>query len=309
MLLRRQLQLMRTDLTSALVTTFIAPALLSLLVLVVPGEHGLTYPESTDSEINQPQIVLIVILLAAVAIGLFPACRTFLDEKRIFLRETRTGLGVWPYVGAKTLVTIVTSLIQSAILVFMVLFLVPHDQFASWGPMWLELWIVTFLLIMTSWLLGFLVSALVGRSDVAMNTASLLVVVQLIFCGGLFAMEGAPDGVSKAVPTRWAYAAMAQSADLNEIVRTAAVALPQEESNEAAQESHDEAVASAEEAGAPAPAPLELPEIDTSGAVLDSMWKQGTLNWWGSTGITMGFGVVLLLLSVFSIRRVKKRKR
>lgn len=307
-LLRRQIQLMRTDLPSVMVTTFVAPALLALLVLVVPGDHGLTYPQSSESEINQPQIVLIVILLAAVAIGLFPACRTFLDEKQIFLREARTGLGVWPYVGAKTLVTIVTSLIQSAILVFTVLLLIPHDSMASWGPMWLELWLVTFLLIMTSWLLGFLVSALVGRSDVAMNTASLLVVVQLIFCGGLFAMEGVSDTASKVVPTRWAYAAMAQSADINQIVRTAAVALPQEEANAEAQEAHDEAVTAAQDAGLPAPEAPEIPEVDTSSAVLDSMWEQGTVQWWGSTGITAGFGVAFLLLSVLSIRRVKKRK-
>ncbi|WP_158609541.1 ATP-binding cassette domain-containing protein [Kocuria soli] len=308
-LLRRQIQLLRTDKFSVLITTFIAPALLALLVLVVPGDHGLTYPESTESEVNQPQILLIVILLAAVAIGLFPACRTFLDEKRIFLREARTGLGVWPYVGAKTLVTIVTSLVQSAILVFTVLALVPADPFASWGPMWLELWIVTFLLILTSWLLGFLVSALVGRSDVAMNTASLLVVVQLIFCGGLFAMEGVSDTVSRVVPTRWAYAAMAQSGDLNEIVRTAAVALPQEEANDDAQAKHDDAVTAAEEQGLPEPEPLDLPEVDTSSAVLDPLWNQGTVMWWGSTGITAGFGLAFLLLSVLAIRRVKKRKR
>ncbi|MDO5619103.1 ATP-binding cassette domain-containing protein [Kocuria sp.] len=307
-LLRRQLHLMRTDLPSVIVTTFVAPALLALLVLVVPGEHGLNYPESTDSEINQPQIVLIVILLAAVAIGLFPACRTFLDEKRIFLREARTGLGVWPYVGAKTLVTIVISLIQSAILVFTVLALVPHDPFASWGPMWLELWIVTFLLILTSWLLGFLVSALVGRSDVAMNTASLLVVVQLIFSGGLFAMEGASDAASRMVPTRWAYAAMAQSGDLNDIVRTAAVALPQEEANQSAQETHDDAAASARASGLPEPPAPNLPAVDTSSAVLDPLWKQGTVNWWGSTALTGGFGLAFLLLSVLAIRRVKKRK-
>lgn len=308
-LLRRQVQLMRTDLPSVLVTTLVAPALLSLLVLVVPGDHGLTYPQSTESEINQPQIVLIVILLAAVAIGLFPACRTFLDEKQIFLREARTGLGVWPYVGAKTLLSIVTSLIQSAILVFTVLLLVPHDSFASWGPMWLELWMVTFLLILTSWLLGFLVSALVGRSDVAMNTASLLVVVQLIFCGGLFAMDGGSDAASRVVPTRWAYAAMAQSGDLNQIVRTAAVALPQEEANQSAHDAHDDAVASAQEAGLPAPAAPQLPEVDTSAAVLDPLWHQGTVNWWGSTALTGGFGLGFLLLSVVAIRRVKKRKQ
>ncbi|WP_144793798.1 ATP-binding cassette domain-containing protein [Kocuria palustris] len=308
-LLRRQLQLMRTDAASVLITTVIAPALLALLVLVVPGEHGLTFPESTDSEVNQPQILLIVILLAAVALGLFPACRTFLDEKRIFLREARTGLGVWPYVGAKTLLTIAASLVQSLILVLAVLALIPNEPMGAWGPMWLELWIVTFLLTMTSWLLGFLVSALVPRSDVAMNVASLLVVVQLIFCGGLFAMEGAADAISRATPTRWAYAAMGQTGDLNEIVRTAAVTLPQEEANADLQEDHDRAVEDARQAGAPEPPPLELPPIDDSGAVLDPLWERTTLNWWGAAGITAGFGLVFLVASVLLIRRTKRRKR
>lgn len=308
-LLRRQLQLMRTDAVSVVVTTVVAPALLALLVLVVPGEHGLSYPESSDPEFNQPQILLIVILLAAVALGLFPACRTFLDEKRIFLREARTGLGVWPYVGAKTLLTIAATLVQSLILVAAVLALIPNDPVGSWGPMWLELWIVTFLLSLTSWLLGFLVSALVARSDVAMNAASLLVVVQLIFCGGLFAMEGATDGISRAVPTRWAYAAMAQSGDLNEIVRTAAVVTPQEEADRQAQEDHTEAVEQARAQGAPEPPPLELPAIDESAAVLDPLWHRGALNWWGAAGATAGFGLVFLLVSVLLIQRVKRRKR
>ncbi|MDN5703040.1 MAG: ATP-binding cassette domain-containing protein [Micrococcales bacterium] len=308
-LLRRQIQLMRTDAMSVLITTVLAPALLALLVLVVPGDHGLTMPESTDSEVNQPQILLIVILLAAVALGLFPACRTFLDEKRIFLREARTGLGVWPYVGAKTLVTISTSLVQSLILVLAVLALIPNEPMGAWGPMWLELWIVTFLLTMTSWLLGFLVSAMVSRSDVAMNVASLLVVVQLIFCGGLFAMDGATDGISRAVPTRWAYAAMGQTGDLNEIVRVAAVTLPQEEANADLQEEHDEAAQKARDAGTPEPPAPQIPEVDDSSAVLDPLWKRSTLNWWGSTGITAGFGIAFLLLSVFLIRRTKQRKR
>ncbi|MCT1602236.1 ATP-binding cassette domain-containing protein [Kocuria sp. p3-SID1433] len=308
-LLRRQIQLMRTDALSVLITTVLAPALLALLVLVVPGDHGLTMPSSTDSEVNQPQILLIVILLAAVALGLFPACRTFLDEKRIFLREARTGLGVWPYVGAKALMTITTSLVQSLILVLAVLALIPHEPMGAWGPMWLELWIVTFLLTMTSWLLGFMVSAMVSRADVAMNVASLLVVVQLIFCGGLFAMDGATDGISRAVPTRWAYAAMGQTGDLNEIVRVAAVTLPQEEANAELQDEHDQAAQEARDAGAPEPPAPQLPEVDDSSAVLDPLWKRATANWWGSTGITAGFGIAFLLISVLLIRRTKRRKR
>lgn len=308
-LLRRQLQLMRTDALSVLITTIAAPALLALLVLVVPGDHGLTYPESTSSEVNQPQIVLVVILLAAVALGLFPACRTFLDERLIFLREARTGLGVWPYAGAKTLMSMATTLVQSLILVLTVLALVPHEPMGAWGPLWAELWLVVFLLSMTSWLLGFLISALVSRSDVAMNAASLLVVVMLIFSGGLFAMDGPADAISRAVPARWAYAAMAQSGDLNEIVRTAAVVLPQEEANEEMQAEHDDAVAQAQAEGAPAPPALELPEIDDSAALLDPLWTRSTLNWWGSAGLTAGFGAVLLILSVLRIRRISRRRR
>lgn len=168
---------------------------------------------------------------------------------------------------------------------------------------------MTFLLTMTSWLLGFLVSAMVSRSDVAMNVASLLVVVQLIFCGGLFAMDGATDGISRAVPTRWAYAAMGQTGDLNEIVRVAAVTLPQEEANADLQEEHDEAAQKARDAGTPEPPAPQIPEVDDSSAVLDPLWKRSTLNWWGSTGITAGFGIAFLLLSVFLIRRTKQRKR
>lgn len=307
-LLRRQLQLIGTDMPSAIVTTFIAPTLLSLLVLVIPGNHGLTYPPSADN-LTQPQIILVVILLASVALGLFPACRFFLDEKPIFLREARTGLGVLPYVGSKTLISIGTALIQSAILVGSVLLLVPHESTGLWGVQWVELWIAAFLLMATSWLLGFLISALVSRSDVAMNTASLFVVVQLIFSGGLFTLEGSSDAISRAIPTRWAYAAMGQSVDLNEIVRNATVVRRHDEANESTMEAHKDAVAEAQKAKQPPPPEPALPKADMTQAVLDPLWIPDTRSWWITCATVSGFGAGFLVLSVAAIQRVKKRRR
>ncbi|MHC6629607.1 hypothetical protein ACYTFC_26565 [Streptomyces globosus] len=77
-------------------------------------------------------------------------------------------------------------------------------------------------------MLGLLVSALVRKEEVTMPLLVLLAIVQVVFCGALLRLDGAPviGQLAWLVPSRWALGAMAGTVDLGAIVPGALTADP-----------------------------------------------------------------------------------
>ena len=81
-------------------------------------------------------------------------------------------------------------------------------------------------LALASMCLGLLVSALVSTSEKAMPFLVLLTMVQVILSGGVvpLARNAGPPAVPLIAPSRWGFAAVASTVNLNAISRPGAVA-------------------------------------------------------------------------------------
>lgn len=87
-------------------------------------------------------------------------------------------------------------------------------------PPLIEITVAVALLAFTAMMLGLVVSALVRKEEVTMPLLVLLAIVQVVFCGALLDVKGTIvlEQLAWLVPSRWAFAAMAGTIDLERIV-------------------------------------------------------------------------------------------
>ena len=74
-----------------------------------------------------------------------------------------------------------------------------------------------------SMMIGLLISALIGNADRGMPLLVLVVMAELVLCGGMFGVKGRVplEQLAWLSPSRWAYAMGASTVDLNDLRRTA----------------------------------------------------------------------------------------
>ena len=87
----------------------------------------------------------------------------------------------------------------------------------------LEILLAVLLVTITSMLVGLALSAAIENADRGMPLLVLVIMVQLILCGGLFAVYGRPvlEQISWLVPARWGFSMTAATTDLTAITRGA----------------------------------------------------------------------------------------
>jgi len=269
-LLSRQARLLVAD-RSLLVFTAVLPVVMALLTLAVGAPEGFG-PAAEMKRVGYPRILLVVLVFGAVLMGMVPAVRQLVGERPIFQREAGIGMRPGAYLTSKVLLLGVVSLIQSVLLVGVALAVNPHPEEGVFGPLAVELTIVVFAVAWVSASLGLLLSAAVSTSEQVMPLMVVVLMLQLVLCGGVFSVTG--PGVNQAswlVPSRWGFAMGAGSLDLNVSVvcqqQKLAKAKEDEEVNRQAREATDkansEAADSARARGLPVPAPRE-PEVRQS---------------------------------------------
>jgi ABC transport system ATP-binding/permease protein len=74
-----------------------------------------------------------------------------------------------------------------------------------------------------SMMIGLLISAMIGNADRGMPLLVLVVMAELVLCGGMFGVRGRPplEQLAWLSPSRWAYAMGASTVDLNSLKRNA----------------------------------------------------------------------------------------
>ena len=149
--------------------------------------------------------------------------------------------------------------VQAAVLVLIGLIgraLPAHGAFLHSLPL-VELILAIAALAVVSMSLGLLISASVNTSEKTMPLLMVLVVVEVILTGGVFAIAGKVglEQVAWLSPSRWGYAATAATAKLNKLVP---------------------------------PAP---------GAAVDSLWRHNAHTWLMDMGLLLALGIVFALLT------------
>jgi ABC-type multidrug transport system ATPase subunit len=214
-LARRYLAVIAADRNYAVVLT-VLPFVLGGLIRAVPAAKGLTGPGNVDA-----QPVLLILVMSACLVGVANAVRELVKERAIYTRERASGLSAGAYLWSKLVILGLISALQAVVMVYIGMLgrkLPPSGSFLTSHPL-VELIAAMALLAVASMVLGLLISAVVNSSDKTMPLLVLAVLVEVVLSGGVFAINGITglEQLSWFSPSRWGFAAIASTADLNHI--------------------------------------------------------------------------------------------
>lgn len=211
----RQLRLVATD-PVYLALMVAIPLALALLTLAIPGSDGLR--RSSDPASAEASRLLVILIVGAAFLGLSATIRDLVSERPIYLHERDAGLVPSAYLAAKLIVFTAVAVFQAVLLTVIVLCTRDApEQPVLFPSAAVELAAAVALTAMSGVALGLAVGARVRTSEQSMPPLVLLVMAQLVLCGGMFPVdEGRVLPVlGGLMPTRWGYALAASTTDLN----------------------------------------------------------------------------------------------
>src|SRR6266487_2281233 len=196
-----------------------APVFLGLLILATPAKNGLGGRPGTN---DAAESLLLILIISACVAGAVNAVRELVKERAIYTRERAAGLSAGAYLLSKLAILGLISAIQAVLLMLIGLAtrtLPSHGAVLKSLPI-VELMLAMGVLAIVSMALGLLISASVNTSEKTMPLLMVAVVVQVIFTGGVFALNGKTglEQVAWLSPSRWGFAATASTADLTRIM-------------------------------------------------------------------------------------------
>jgi ABC transport system ATP-binding/permease protein len=205
------------------VTLLLLPLLLSLFAHAVPGNSGLSISKAIELRSTQPSQLLVLLIIGGALMGCASSIREIVKERAIYLREHGIGLSRAAYLSSKLLVLTVITSLQALILGLLGgVLLPPPDQsvLIPWPRVEVSLAVVAVTVV--SMIIGLVISATIGNADRGMPLLVLVVMAELVLCGGLFGVRGRVplEYLAWLSPSRWAYAMGASTVDLNDLRRT-----------------------------------------------------------------------------------------
>ena len=189
---------------------------LGVLVRAFPLPNGGFIGPNNDGA----QSALLILVLCACFSGALNAIREIVKERPIYARERGTGLSAGAYLASKVIVLGVISAFQAILLVAIGL---AGKKFPPKGaalpiPL-LEIAIAIALVAVVSMVIGLFTSSMVSTAERAMPLVFLLVMIQVVTTGGIFAIHGTAglEQIAWFTPSRWGFAGAASTIDLNAI--------------------------------------------------------------------------------------------
>jgi ABC transport system ATP-binding/permease protein len=200
-------------------TAFLAalPLALSLLAQAVPGSAGLSVHAALAAGDLQPRQLLLVLILGAALMGAAASVRELVKERPIYRRERAVGLSLAAYLASKVAVLGGVTGLQA--ILFSTLALLGRsgpDEALVLPRGMLEILVAVVAVTLASMLTGLAISAAIDNADRGMPLLVLLIMMQLILCGGLFGVRDRPvlDQLAWLVPSRWGFSMAAATTGL-----------------------------------------------------------------------------------------------
>lgn len=230
-LIRRYVTLIKNDM-ERLAMIFIQPVLIGLLLALV-AEKGVF------DKMFETRSIMFALMSAGIWMGLFNTIQEIYKERVILKREYMANLKLPLYMLSKYVVQALIAIIQSVIMVavFVALKGAPKCDGVIFGSSTFELMVTIFVTIYVSAGFGLLISAISKNGDRAMSIAPFVLIIQLLFSGILFALNGATDKISYFTFSRFSMEALGSTNSLNELEPVGAEA--EKEAEEAKQEAED----------------------------------------------------------------------
>lgn len=165
-----------------------------------------------------------ILVCAAIWGGLFNSIQTVVKERKNVRRDYASGaLRIGCYTLSRTIIQMVLCAFQSAVLCFS--FYGVHWAYKTGLPskglvfssVTLEYYITLFLIMFAADTLGLCISCVVKNEQLASQLSPYVLIVQLLFSGVLFTMEGAASSISVLMLSRWGMEALGSISNLNEL--------------------------------------------------------------------------------------------
>ncbi|MEE1086123.1 MAG: FHA domain-containing protein [Schaedlerella sp.] len=194
-----------------LMVLMLQPFLIAILLYLVADENIFDIYESTKS-------MLFALSCSGIWIGLFNSIQEICKERVIVKREYMANLKLPGYIMSKFTLQALLGFVQSVILTGLFLLLVGKDRKGLFLEHFhLEMFLTVWLTVLVSITMGFVISAFVKTGDKAMAVAPFVLIVQLLFSGILFVLEGAGEKISYCTVSRWSVEALGSIANLNSL--------------------------------------------------------------------------------------------
>ncbi|WP_421659562.1 ATP-binding cassette domain-containing protein [Leptothermofonsia sp. ETS-13] len=184
LLTQRYFQLILRDLATLALSLLTAPIAIGLITLAVRNKAPLILGDKPDPTLAPLALrVLFVFTCAALWVGLSSSLQEIVKETAIYMRERLINLGLFAYLGSKTVILAGLALVQTLLMVAVILtgFADPKPELLPWS---LGLGITTFLTLIACMSMGLMISAIVRNSTQANSALPLLLLPQIIFFRG-----------------------------------------------------------------------------------------------------------------------------
>ncbi|MEV0964163.1 FHA domain-containing protein [Streptomyces sp. NPDC049910] len=224
-LMRRYVSVISSD-RGFLALSVLVPAVIGAVSLLIDLDKGLL-PNGVNPQTGRivpngtATTVLLILAAGACFAGAANSIRELIKERVIYERERATGLSRSAYLMSKVIVLGMITVFQGA-LVGAIGFAareIPEQGLVLGSATLLELSLPIMALGFASMMFGLVISALVKTAEKAMPLLVMFAVVQLVFTGCLFTLNGTigVNEFSYLMPSRWAVAAAGATLDLNRI--------------------------------------------------------------------------------------------
>ncbi|MEG3631490.1 ABC transporter ATP-binding protein/permease [Streptomyces poriticola] len=224
-LVRRYISVIASD-KGFLALMVILPAVLGAVSLLIDPDRGLL-PNPANPQTGRiipngtATTVLLILAVGACFAGAANSVRELIKERVIYERERATGLSRSAYLMSKVFVLGMITVGQG-LLVGVIGFStreIPEEGLVLGGFTLLELSLPIMALGFTSMMFGLIISSLVKTAEKTMPLLVMFAIIQVVFTGCLFALNGTVgvNQFSYLMPSRWAVAAAGATLDFNRI--------------------------------------------------------------------------------------------
>lgn len=203
--------------TRNLLISLLFPLGAAAITVWIAGEDMFVNMESTKS-------AAFIIVCAAIWGGLFNSIQVVVKERKNIKRDYISGaLRIGCYTASRAIVQLVLCAIQAAVLclsfhgVEMIYGNALPDEGIFFASVMPEYYITVFLIMYAADTMGLMISCVVKSEQLASQLSPYILIVQLLFSGVLFAMEGAASMVSGLMLSRWGMEALGSISNLNDL--------------------------------------------------------------------------------------------
>ncbi|MFJ1655515.1 FHA domain-containing protein [Streptomyces sp. NPDC088337] len=225
-LIRRYVSVIASD-KGFLALSVILPAVLGAVSLLIDHNRGLLVNEQINrtTGLHVPNgtatTVLLILAVGACFAGAANSVRELIKERVIYERERATGLSRSAYLMSKVIVLGAVTVIQG-LMVGLIGFSsreIPEKGLILGSATLLELCLPIMALGFTAMMFGLVISSLVKTAEKTMPLLVMFAIVQVVFTGCLFTLNGTMgvNQFSYLMPSRWAVAAAGTTLDFNNI--------------------------------------------------------------------------------------------